>query len=70
MYTAQYDENNDIETAYLGMHMMRRQDELKAEHKAPITGDCYIPGNLLDGTDCKILPDTGASKKCMSKAFI
>ena len=32
---------------------MRRQNELKAEHKAPITKDCYIPGKLLDGTDVR-----------------
>ena len=39
---------------------MRRQDELKAEHKAPITEDYCIPGKLLGGIDCKILLDTGA----------
>ena len=50
----------DIVTTYLGVPKMRRQDELKAEHKAPITGDCYLPGNLSDSTDCKILLDTGA----------
>ena len=55
MYTAKYDENSDIETTYLGSSTMRRQDELIAEHKAPIT-DLYVYSKLLDDTYCKILP--------------
>ena len=69
MYTAQYDDNSDVETTYLGMSKMRRWDELKVEHKAPFAEDCYIPGKLLDGTDCKILLDTRACKSFMSKMF-
>ena len=48
---------------------MIRQDELKVEQKITITEDYYIPGKLLDGTDCKILLDTGAGKSFMSKTF-
>ena len=48
---------------------MRIQDDLKVEQKAPTTEDCYIPGTLLDGTDCKILLDTGVSRSFMSKNF-
>ena len=66
MYTAQYD---DIGTKYLGMPKMSRLAELKADHKAPITEDCYIPSRLLDGTDSKILLDTEASKSFMSKTI-
>ena len=51
------------------MHKVRRQDELKAEHKAPITEDCYIPGEMLDHTYCKILLDMGTSKSLISKTF-
>ena len=69
MYTAKYDEDSDIGTTYLGLSKMRRQDELKAEHEVSITEDCYIHGKLLDGTDCKILLDMGASKPFMSKTF-
>ena len=65
----QYYENSNIGTTYLGIPKMRRQDELKVEHKAPITEDCYIPGKLLDGNDCKILLVTGANKSFMSKHF-
>ena len=32
MYTAQYDENSDIGSTYLGIPKMRRWDEFKAEH--------------------------------------
>ena len=56
-YTVQYDEHSDIRTTYLGISNMKRQDELKAEHKTPITEDCYIPSKMLGGTDCKILLD-------------
>ena len=48
---------------------MRRQDELKAEHKAPITADLYIPRKLLSGTDSKVLLNTGAGKSFISKTF-
>ena len=68
MCTAQDDENSDIGTPYLGMPKMRRQDELKIEHKELITEDWYIPSKLLDGPDGKILLDTGAS--FMSKTFL
>ena len=69
MHTAQYDENINTGTTYLEMPKMKRQDDLKAEHKAPITEDCYIFGKLFDGTACKILLETGGSKSFMSKMF-
>ena len=55
IYSAKYDENCNIGTTYLGASRMRRQDELKAEHKTPITEDCSIHCKLLDGPGCKIL---------------
>ena len=69
MYTTKYNENSDIGTIYLGTSKMRRQDELKAGYKAPVTEDCYIPGKLCDGPDCKRLLDMEASKSFMSKTF-
>ena len=42
---------------------------VKAVHKVSITEDCYVPGKLLDGTYCKIMLDTVASKLFMSKMF-
>ena len=32
---------------------MRRQDELRAEHKTSITEEFYICAKYLDGTDSK-----------------
>ena len=69
MYTVHYDENSDIGTTCLGMPMMRKQDDLRAENKTLITEDCCIPANLLDCTDCKTLLDMGASKSFMAKTF-
>ena len=42
---------------------------VKAEERFPITTRGYTRGELLDGTDCEILMDTGASKSYMSKSF-
>ena len=35
--------------------------EVKAEESFPITARGYTGGELLDGTDCEVLIDTGAS---------
>ena len=64
-----YDENSDMWITYLKMSKMKEQDELKTEHRISITNGCYIPGKLLDGTDFKVLLDTGASKSFMYKIF-
>ena len=34
-----------------------------------MTARGYTRGHLLDGTDCDVLIDTGASKSYMSKSF-
>ena len=49
MYTAQYDDGCDMGTTCIGVHKMRRQDELKAKYKAPITEDCDMPRKLVNG---------------------
>ena len=43
--------------------------EVKAEVNLPITTDGYTKGKLIDGTECDILVDTGASKSFMSKSY-
>ena len=48
---------------------MKRDAEVRAEERFPITAQGYTRGELLDGTDCKILIDTGASKSYMSKSY-
>ena len=54
---------------YLGQINMTRDTEVKAEENFPITACGYTKGKLLDGTECDILVDTGASKSYMSKSY-
>ena len=42
---------------------------MKVEESFPITARGYTKGQLLDGTDCQILIDTGISKSYMSKSY-
>ena len=58
----------DLSTMYLGLVDMIRSTEVKAEESFPITARGYTKGQLLDGTDCEILIDTGVSKSYMSKS--
>ena len=55
--TTRFDWNLDLSTTYLGKSDTIRKDKLKVE------------GKLLDGTECQLLLDTGASKSFMSKSF-
>ena len=48
---------------------MTRNTEVKGEKNFPMTARGYTRGHLLDGTDCDVLIDTGASKSYMSKSF-
>ena len=48
---------------------MTRDTKIKAEECFPITGQGFTSGNLLDGTGCQILLDTGMTKSYMSKSF-
>ena len=47
---------------YLGQTKMTRETRIKVEEKITITGQGFTLGKLLDGTECQILLDTGASK--------
>ena len=67
--TDRFDEDTDLSTAYLGQVNMTRDTDVKAEESFPITARGYTKGQLLDGTDCEILIDTGASKSYMSKSY-
>ena len=65
-----FDENSDISTTYLGRAENKdNQNKLKAEESFPISENGYTLGRLLDGTECQLLLDTGASKSLMSKSF-
>ena len=64
-----FDENSDISTTYLGRLGKDNQHILKAEELFPISEHGYTLGRLLDGTECQLLLDKGASKSFMSKSF-
>ena len=67
--TDKFDEDTDISTTYLVQVDMTRNTEVKAEEHFPITAGGYTRGQLLDGTDCDVLINTGASKSYMSKSY-
>ena len=48
---------------------MTRDSKIRAEELFPITGQGFASGKLLDGTECQILLDTGATKSYMSKSY-
>ena len=64
-----FDENPDLSTAYLGKINMTQYRDLIVEEKFPISKSGYTVGKLMDGTECQILLDTGASKLFMSKSY-
>ena len=62
VYANKFNENSDLSMTYLGQTKMMRNTKIKAEEKFPITGQGFASGILLDGTECQILLDTGATK--------
>ena len=69
VYANKFNENSDLSTMYLGQTKMMRDAKIKAEERFPITGQGFASGKLLDGTDCQILLDRGATKSYMSKSY-
>ena len=67
--TSRFIKNSDVSMTYLGRSEKARNDKLKAEESFPISKHGYTSGKLLDGTECQLLLDTGASKSFMSKSF-
>ena len=66
--TTRFDENSDLSTAYLGRVNTTKTSKIKVEESFPISEQGYTIGKLLDGAECQILLDTGASKLFMSKS--
>ena len=60
--TTRFDKNSDVSTTYLGKSDRSKNDKLKVEESFPIPEQGYRLGKLLDGTDCQLLLDRGASK--------
>ena len=69
VYTSKFDENSDLSMTYLGQVDVTRSSKIKAEERFPITVQGFASGKLLDGTECQILLDTGATKSYMSKSY-
>ena len=67
--TTRFDENSDLSTTYFGKADGSKNNKIKAEESFPISEQRYTIGKLLDGTDCQILLDTGASQSFMSKSY-
>ena len=62
VYANKFNKNSDLSTTYLGQTRMMRDTKIKAEENFPISGQGFASGKLLDGTECQILLDTGATK--------
>ena len=69
VYANKFNENSDLSLMYLGQTKMMRDTKIKAKETFPITGQGFASGKLLDGTECQILLDTGATNSCMSKSY-
>ena len=67
--TSRFDENVDLSTMYLGRINMKRDEVMKAEESFPISEPGFVMGKLMNGEECQILLDTGASKSYMSKSY-
>ena len=68
--TTRFNENSDLSMTYLGRSDRTRNDKLKVEESFPSSQHGYTSGKLLDGTECQLLLDTGASKSFMSKCNV
>ena len=66
--TTRFEENLDLSTTYLGKTDTTRACKIKVEETFPISEQGYMIGKLLDGTECQIVLDTGASKSFRSKS--
>ena len=67
--TTGFDENLDLNTTYLGKADRSKIIMIKAEESFPISEQEHTMGKLLDGAECQILLDTGASISFMSKSY-
>ena len=69
VYANKFNEISNLSMTYLGQIKMMRDTKVKAEERFPITFQGFASGKLLDGTECQILLDTGATKSDMSKSY-
>ena len=67
--TNRFHEDTDLSTTYLGQTDMSRKAGLRAEESFAMNAAGHTRGELLDGTECEILIDTGMSISYMSKSY-
>ena len=67
IHNTRFDENSDLSMTCVGRKDMTRASKIKAEEKFPISEQGYMAGKILDGMECQILLDTGASKSSVYK---
>ena len=67
--TTRFDENSDLSASYLGKADNSKNNKIKVEESSPLSEQGHTMGKLLDGTECQILLDTGASTSFMSKLY-
>ena len=67
--TTRFDKNSDLSTPYLGKIDITQDKDLMVEQIFPISKSGYTVGKLMDGSECQMLLDTGASKSFMSKSY-
>ena len=66
---SQFDDSSVVHTTYLGKSGRTRKGVIRAQEQFSITGQSTTVGTLLDGTDCKILFDSGYTESFMSKQY-
>ena len=66
--TTRFDESSDLSMTYLDRIDITRTSKSRSEEKFTISEQENMAGKLLDGMECQILLDTGASKLLMSKS--
>ena len=69
VYANKFNEDSDLSMTYLGQIGMTTDIKIKAEERFSITGQGFASGKLLDGMECQILLDTGATKSGMLKSY-
>ena len=67
--TSRFDENVDLSTTYLGTVNMKHEEVMKAEESFSISEQGFVMGKLMNGEECQILLDMGASNSYMSKSY-
>ena len=64
LHTTKFDENSDLGATYFSID---KSNKIKIKESVPIPEQGCTVGKLVNGFECQIHLDTGASKSFMSK---